>query len=113
LQELTKPTADEITYNRLMGKANQDPEIKMLAEKMKNLEPGSDEYAQIQSMMYKKLKVIFAKNPDLLPPPTEQTAPLLPKEKPGWWSRNAPEFLGGLPSGSSAPRTVSFDQLPK
>lgn len=112
LAELTKPTADEITYNRLMGKANQDPEIKMLAAKLKDLEPGSDEYAQIQSMMYNKLKVIFAKNPELLPPPTEPVMPLTPKEKPGFWS----SIFGSssAPSGgSSAPRTVSFDQLPK
>lgn len=103
LQELTKPTADEVTYNRLMGKANQDPEIKVLAEKLKSLEPGSDEYAQIQSMMYKKLKVIFAKNPDLLPPPTEPTAPLLPKEKPGFFSR----VFGG---SSSAPAATTMPQ---
>ena len=109
LAELTRPTADDVTYNRLMGKANQDPEIKMLASKLKDLEPGSDEYAQIQSMMYNKLKVIFAKNPDLLPPPTEQAMPLMPKEKPGFWS----SLFGGSSGGSSAPRTVSFDQLPK
>jgi hypothetical protein len=106
LAELTKPTAEDVVYNRLMGKANQDPEIKMLASKLKDLEPGSDEYAQIQSMMYNKLKVIFSKNPDLLPPPPEQSMPLPKKEKPGFFS----SIFGG---SEPKPRTLSFDQLPK
>lgn len=111
LAELTKQPAEDVLYARLMGRANQDPEIKMLASRLKDLEPGSEEYAQIQSMMYKKLKVIFAKNPDLLPPPTEPTAPLLPKEKPGFWS----SLFGGsssTPPATTMPKGWSVQQNP-
>jgi hypothetical protein len=100
LADLTKPTADDITYNRLIGKANQDPVIKMLASKLKDLEPGSDEYAQVETMMYNKMKTIFSQHPNLLPPPPERTMPLVKKEEPGFFSK-------------LFPRTVSFDQLPK
>jgi len=122
LAELTKPTADDIVYNRLMGRANQDPEIRSLAKRLEGIEPGSDEYAQIQSMMYTKLKTIFAKNPELLPPPPEQTMPLNPaKKNKSWpeWFKDSAEWgwypgKSSTPSGgSSTPRTVSFDQLPK
>ena len=121
LAELTKPTADDITYNRLMGKANQDPEIKMLAARLKDYEPGSDEYAQIQAMMYNKMKTIFSQHPNLLPPPPEQMAPLNPPEKKKSFDERFKEAAGSgwfpgkssSPGGSSAPRTVSFDQLPK
>jgi len=121
LAELTKPTADDITYNRLMGKVNQDPEIKMLAARLKDHEPGSDEYAQIQAMMYNKMKTIFSQHPGLLPPPPEQMAPLNPPEKKKSFDERFREAAGSgwfpgkssSPGGSSAPRTVSFDQLPK
>ena len=98
LAELTKPTADDITYNRLMGKANQDPEIKMLAAQLKDREPGSDEYAKIQAMMYKKMKTIFSQHPDLLPPPPEQTMAIPKKESPGFWS----SLFGGSPAAPAA-----------
>lgn len=121
LAALTKPTADDITYNRLMGKANQDPEIKMLASRLKDYEPGTDEYAQVQAMMYRKMKTIFSQHPDLLPPPPEQMAPLKPPETKKSFDerfREAADYgwfpgKSSSPGGSSAPRTVSFDQLPK
>jgi len=110
LAELTKPTAGEIMFNRIMGKVNQDPEIKGLAKRLDNEEPGSDQYRQVQKMMHEKMKTYFANNPTLLPPLAEMTEIIPPVKEPGFFDRLTSAFKS---SPAKPAGTVSFDQLPK
>jgi hypothetical protein len=87
LNELVKPTAEDINFNRIMGKVNQDPEIKAMAKRLSDYEPGSDEYRQVQKMMYAKTKTYFSQHPNLLPPLSEVADMPAPKKEDDlhWW----------------------------
>ena len=118
LAELTKPTADDIIFNRVMGRVNQDPEIKILAKRLQDDEPGSDTYRQTQKMMHEKMKTHFSQHPNLLPPLTEMADMAEPLAKPKSFEEKFKEMggWGWYPGKSSAAKssgTVSFDQLPK
>lgn len=82
----TSPTADDIVYNRLIGRVNQDPEIKALADQLKNMDPSAPEYRQIQMAIYNKMKAIFTGHERLLPAAPTQVEPLPPKPKTGIFS---------------------------
>jgi hypothetical protein len=111
LAELTKPTAGEIMFNRIMGKVNQDPEIKGLAKRLDNEDPGSDQYRQVQKMMHEKMKTYFANNPTLLPPLAEMTEIIPPVKEPGFFDRltNAFKSSPENPAGSKPSNVLKFD----
>ena len=122
LAELTKPTADDIIFNRLMGKVNQDPEIKGLAKRLDNDEPGSDTYRQTQKLMHSKMSIYFAQHPNLLPPLSKMEDMAEPLSKPKSFSKSFEEgfkelgdygWYPGKDRSSKPAGTVSFDQLPK
>jgi hypothetical protein len=124
LAALTKPSADDITYSRIMGKVNQDPEIKMLAKKLENYEPTDVEYAQIQKMMYNKMKSYFARHPGLLPPEAEQDMSLEPTKKKKSFEESFKEMAGqgwypgknkgspAQPAATTIPKGWSVQQNP-
>jgi hypothetical protein len=118
LAELTKPTAEDINFNRIMGKVNQDPEIKGLAKKLEFEEPGSDQYRQVQRTMHEKMKTYFSRHPELLPPLAEMSDMAEPLAKPKTFDESFKSMAdwGWYPGKTSAAKpagTVSFDQLPK
>jgi hypothetical protein len=106
-EDESKPTADDINYQRIMGKVNADPEIKALATQMKDMDPSTPEYQQYQMAIYNKMKTFFTAYPHLLPPAPMPVAPLP--------ARPRTEFFGGTIGGRPAPtpNAVPFEALPK
>jgi hypothetical protein len=118
LAELTKPTSEDINFNRIMGKINQDPEIKNLAKRLEQEELGSDQYRQTQKTMHEKMKTYFSRHPELLPPLAEMSEMAEPLAKPKTFEESFKSMAdwGWYPGKTSAAKpagTVSFDQLPK
>ena len=111
LAELTKPTADDIIFNRIMGKVNGDPEIKGLAKRLDNEEPGSDQYRQVQKMMHEKMKTYFASHPTMLPPLAEMTEIIPPVKEKGFFDRLTNAFKSNPenPAGSKPSNVLKFD----
>lgn len=105
ISEATKPTSEETMFNKIMARVNQDPEIKALGGRLKDMDPGSEEYAMIQQAMYNKLKTYFAGHPEMLPPQPEQMLPTTPAKKGSSfeeWFRNAGSW-GWMPGAKAAP----------
>jgi len=93
--------------DKAIGKINQTIplRVKSLEARQKDLEFGGEEWTQIQNRiddLYDQAYQTYG-----LKPPPRLPMPKVPvvQEKPG--------FFGSLFGGSPAPKTVSFDQLPK
>jgi hypothetical protein len=87
ISEATKPSADDVLYNRIIAKAENDATIKMLAKKQEQLDVGTPEYNAIEMEKYRRMATYFDKRPDLMPPKPNFPAP---KEDPkkddlAWW----------------------------
>ena len=113
IAEATKPSAEDKAVVKAEAATNADPQYKREAERIGpngGLEPGSPEFNAALQRMYEirafHFKTANAELPPLPPLPTV----IEMAKKPGWWARNAPEILGGAPSG---PKPVKFEDLPK
>jgi len=111
--EENKPTKADKNIAKAEANTNADPQYKSEALRTApngGLEPGSPEFNAALERMYKirefHFKAIGAELPPMMPLP--QVVEMA--KKPGWWARNAPEILGGAPSG---PKPVKFEDLPK
>ena len=96
-------TPEEIQRNKVDAIINGMPIVKNLAARLKDpmMDIGSPEYINAQKELYKitlgKYKEHGIK--DLPSYEDYVSQEIAPKEKkPSWWSQNAPEILGGLPS---------------
>jgi hypothetical protein len=111
--EETKPTKADKNIAKAEAATNNDAQYKREAERIGpngGLEPGSPEFNAALQRMYEIRKFHFNAIGAELPPmmPLPQVVEM--SKKPGWWARNAPEILGGAPSG---PKPVKFEDLPK
>jgi hypothetical protein len=111
--EENKPTKADKNIAKAEAATNSDPQYRNEALRIGpngGLEPGSPEFNAALERMYKirefHFKAIGAELPPMMPLP--QAVEMA--KKPGWWARNAPEILGGAPSG---PKPVKFEDLPK
>jgi hypothetical protein len=111
--EENKPTKADKNIAKAEAAANADPQYRNEALRIGpngGLEPGSPEFNAALERMYKirefHFKAIGAELPPMMPLPQA----IEMAKKPGWWARNAPEILGGAPSG---PKPVKFEDLPK
>jgi hypothetical protein len=114
IAEATKPTADDRKVAKAEQATNADPQYKREAERIGpngGLEPGSPEFNAALERMYKIREFHFKTANAELPPMPPLPAVVELAKQPGWWARNAPEFLGGAPASTS--KAVPFDQLPK
>lgn len=103
LARSTRPTAAEKIDQLTQAKVNADPRIKGLSDRLKTAEIGSDDY-------YTTLDEIQKFTLTHYPPGTK--LPEIPRiKKPE--VKEEPGFFSKLFGGSPAPKTVSFDQLPK
>jgi len=108
-----KPTKEDKNIAKAEAATNGDPQYRNEALRIGpngGLEPGSPEFNAALERMYKIRKFHFEAVGAELPPmmPLPQVVEMA--KKPGWWARNAPEVLGGAPSG---PKPVKFEDLPK
>lgn len=108
-----KPTKEDKNIAKAEAATNGDPQYRNEALRIGpngGLEPGSAEFNAALERMYKirefHFKAVGADLPPMMPLP--QVVEM--SKKPGWWARNAPEILGGAPSG---PKPVKFEDLPK
>jgi len=114
IAEATKPTADDRKVAKAEQATNADPQYKREAERIGpngGLEPGSPEFNAALERMYKIREFHFKTADAELPPMPPLPSVVELAKQPGWWARNAPEFLGGAPASTS--KAVPFDQLPK
>lgn len=103
LARSTRPTAAEKLDQLTQAKVNADPRIKGLSDRLKTAEIGSDDYYTTLDEIQK-----FA----LTHYPAGTKLPEIPRiKKPE--VKEEPGFFSKLFGGSPAPKTVSFDQLPK
>lgn len=112
IAEATKPTADDRKVAKAEQATNADPQYKREAERIGpngGLEPGSPEFNAALQRMYKIREFHFKTAGAELPPMPPFPAVAELAKQPGWWARNAPEFLGGAPASKAVP----FDQLPQ
>jgi hypothetical protein len=103
LARSTRPTKEEKLDQQTQAKVNADPRIKGLSDRLKTAEIGSDDYYTTLDEIQK-----FA----LTHYPAGTKLPEIPRiKKPE--VKEEPGFFSKLFGGSPAPKTVSFDQLPK
>jgi len=103
LARSTRPTKEEKIDQLTQAKVNADPRIKGLSDRLKTAEIGSDDYYTTLDEIQK-----FA----LTHYPVGTKLPEIPRiKKPE--VKEEPGFFSKLFGGSPAPKTVSFDQLPK
>jgi hypothetical protein len=99
----TRPTAAEKIDQQTQAKVNADPRIKGLSDRLKTAEIGSDDYYTTLDEIQKFALTHYPPGTKLPEIPRIKKPEV--KEEPGFFSR----MFGGSP----APKTVSFDQLPK
>jgi len=87
IAEATKPNADDVLFNRIIAKAENDKTIQMLAKKQEAFDVGTPEYNAIEMEKYRRLALYFDKRPDLMPPKPTFPAPKEPPKKDdlAWW----------------------------
>jgi hypothetical protein len=103
LARSTRPTAAEKLDQLTQAKVNADPRIKGLSDRLKTAEIGSDDYYTTLDEIQKMALTHYPAGTKLPEIPRIKKPEV--KEEPGFFSK--------LFGGSPAPKTVSFDQLPK
>ena len=101
-----KPTAASKEFSRLNDDFENSIFVKSLKSKLELEQVGSDEYNNLINTYNKAresyFKSFMERNPGMGLPSLPMTESIKPKEEPSWWSRNAPEILGGSPSTPAA-----------
>jgi hypothetical protein len=111
-----KPTKEDKNIAKAEANTNGDPQYKREAERLGvngGLEPGSPEFNAALERMYEIRKFHFKAAKAELPPMMPLPQAIEMAKKPGWWARNAPEFLGGLPSTPAKVDTGGFKYIGK
>jgi hypothetical protein len=117
MADIAETTKAQTIEDRKVAKAeaatNSDAQYRREAERIGlngGLEPGSAEFNAALQRMYQIREHHFKAAKAELPPIPPLPTVIELSKKPGWWARNAPEILGGAPSG---PKPVKFEDLPK
>jgi hypothetical protein len=101
IAEATKPTAEDKKITKAEQATNADPQYREDAKRIGpngGLEPGSPEFNAVLQRLY-RIRDFHYKALKVEPPPMPPLPDVIElAKKPGWWARNAPEFLGGAPS---------------
>jgi hypothetical protein len=99
----TRPTVEDKAIGKILQ--TMPSRVKSLEKRQADVEFGGDEWNQIQDTIDNMYDQVY--NTYKINPPPRIPRPKVPvvQEKPG--------FFGSLFGGSPAPKTVSFDQLPK